>query len=154
MRPARWRPPTSRRWPPISRAPSTRSSEKSSRSCPSPDPASSGFNSRSPTPKPPPRSAHGRAGRAAAPHGQRRPVDGKTVFAGGLPAEAKFTDAKTGQLLAAAVGRAAGTSSLKAAAQVEWGDAQFAMDLFSKRAATNLYALTSGTATPAQLPVE
>jgi hypothetical protein len=47
------------------------------------------------------------------------------VFAGGLPAEAKFTDAKTGQLLAAAVGRAAGTSSL-----------------------------TSGTATPAQLPVE
>jgi len=47
------------------------------------------------------------------------------VFAGGLQAEAKFTDAKTGQLLAAAVGRAAGTSSL-----------------------------TSGTATPAQLPVE
>ena len=76
------------------------------------------------------------------------------MFAGGLPAEAKFTDAKTGQLLAAAVGRAAGTSSLKAAAQVEWGDAQFAMDLFSKRAATNLYALTSGTATPARLPVE
>ena len=81
-------------------------------------------------------------------------ASGKTVFAGGLQAEAKFTDSRTGQLLAAGVGRAVGGSSLKAAAQVEWGDAEYAIDLFAKRAAANMKALTSGSATTAQLPVE
>jgi len=78
----------------------------------------------------------------------------KQVFAGGLQAEAKLTDAATGQLLAAAVARAMGGSSVKTAAQVEWGDAQNAMDYFAKRAATNFYALTTGKATIAELPVE
>jgi len=78
----------------------------------------------------------------------------KQVFAGGLQAEMKLTDAATGQLLSAAVGRAMGGGSIKAAAQVEWGDAQNAMDFFAKRAATNFKALTTGRATVAELPVE
>ena len=53
----------------------------------------------------------------------------KQVFAGGLQAEMKLTDAATGQLLSAAVGRAMGGGSIKAAAQVEWGDAQNANGL-------------------------
>jgi len=71
----------------------------------------------------------------------------KQVFAGGLQAEMK-------QLLSAAVGRAMGGGSIKAAAQVEWGDVQNAMDFFAKRAATNFKALTTGRATVAELPVE
>jgi len=78
----------------------------------------------------------------------------KQVFAGGLQAEMKVTDAATGQLLSAAVARAMGGASVKAAAQVEWGDAQNAMDFFAKRGATNLKALTTGRATVAELPVE
>jgi len=78
----------------------------------------------------------------------------KQVFAGGLQAEMKLTDAATGQLLSAAVGRAMGGGSIKAAAQVEWGDVQNAMDFFAKRAATNFNALTTGRATVAELPVE
>lgn len=78
---------------------------------------------------------------------------GKMVFAGGLQAEMKVTDAVTGETLCAAVGKGLGGGSIKAAAQWEWGDAQNAMDLFAKRAATNLYGLTSGAATPADLPL-
>jgi len=78
----------------------------------------------------------------------------KQVFAGGLQTEMKLTDAATGQLLSAVVARAMGGGSIKAAAQVEWGDAQNAMDFFAKRGATNLKALTTGRATVAELPVE
>ncbi len=78
---------------------------------------------------------------------------GKQVFAGSLQVEAKLTDASTGQLLGAWVARGVGGGSLKAAAQLEWGDAENAMDLFSKRATANLHALTTGAATPAQLPL-
>ncbi len=80
---------------------------------------------------------------------------GKTVFAGSLQGQMKLTDAVTGQVLAESVGRAVGTSAIQnVAAPMEWGDAQNAMDLFSKKMAVNLYALTTGAATPAQLPVE
>ena len=78
---------------------------------------------------------------------------GEQVFAGSLQVESRFTDAATGQLLAAAVARGIGGGSVKAAAQVKWGDAQNAMDLFARRAATNLSALTTGKATPVQLPL-
>ena len=81
-------------------------------------------------------------------------ASGKQVFAGGLQVETRLIDAASGKLLAAAVARSVGGSSIKTAAQWEWGDAQNAMDEFSKRAAGNLYALTSGAATPAQLPVQ
>ena len=43
--------------------------------------------------------------------------------------------------------------ALGAAAQLQWGDAENAMDLFSRRTAKGLAALTSGTATPADLPL-
>ena len=79
---------------------------------------------------------------------------GKDLFAGSLQGEAKLTDAATGQLLSAAIARGVGGGSLKAAAQVQWGDAQNAMDLFSKRAASNLQALTTGRATVAELPLD
>ena len=79
---------------------------------------------------------------------------GKDLFAGSLQVEAKLTDAATGQLLSAAIARGVGGGSLKAAAQVQWGDAQNAMDLFSKRAASNLRALTTGRATVAELPLD
>lgn len=78
---------------------------------------------------------------------------GKMVFAGGLQAEMKLTDAMTGETLCAAVGRGLGGGSIKAAGQWKWGDAENAMDLFAKRGAANLYGLTSGAATPADLPL-
>ncbi len=43
--------------------------------------------------------------------------------------------------------------ALGAAAQLQWGDAENAMDLFARRTAKGLAALTSGTATPADLPL-
>jgi hypothetical protein len=81
-------------------------------------------------------------------------ASGHQVFAGSLQVEARLTDAATGRLLAATVARGVGGSNVAAAAQVSWGDAQNAMDLFSTRAAGNLHALTSGKATAAQLPLE
>ena len=81
-------------------------------------------------------------------------ASGKQVFAGALQVETKLVDAATGKLLAAAVARGVGGSSMKTAAQWEWGDVQNAMDLFSSRAAGNLHALTTGSATPAQLPLQ
>ena len=78
---------------------------------------------------------------------------GKQLFAGSLQVEAKLTDATTGKLLSAAVARGVGGGSVKAAAQVQWGDAENAMDLFARRTAKGLAALTSGTATPADLPL-
>jgi hypothetical protein len=78
---------------------------------------------------------------------------GEQVFAGSLQAEAKVRDAATGQLLTAAVARGVGGGSVKAAAQWQWGDVQNAMDLFARRMATSLYALTTGAATPADLPL-
>lgn len=81
-------------------------------------------------------------------------VKGEQVFAGSLQVEAKMVDAVTGRTLAATVARAVGGSNVKAAAQVAWGDAENAMDYFSSVAATNLQALTAGTATPAQLPLK
>jgi hypothetical protein len=80
-------------------------------------------------------------------------VTGKQPFAGALQIEAKLTDAQTGHLLSAVIARGIGGSSVKTAAQIQWGDAENAMDLFSKRAANNLWALTTGKATVAELPV-
>jgi hypothetical protein len=78
---------------------------------------------------------------------------GEQVFAGSLQVESRLTDASTGQLLAAAIARGIGGGNVKAAAQVQWGDAQNAMDLFARRAAASLSALTTGKASPADLPL-
>jgi hypothetical protein len=47
----------------------------------------------------------------------------------------------------------AGLRYFNPAAQWEWGDVQNAMDLFSRRMARSISALTTGAATPADLPL-
>jgi uncharacterized protein DUF3313 len=79
---------------------------------------------------------------------------GKQLFAGTLQVEGKVIDAATGKLLSASIARAVGGTNPSAAAQSTWGDAQNAMDLFSARAAENFHALTTGAATPEQLPLK
>jgi hypothetical protein len=73
---------------------------------------------------------------------------GTYAFIGGAQAEAKLTDAVTGQLLAEAVDRRVGGGSLKAAAQWEWGDADNVMNAWAAQTAERLYSWTSGAATP------
>ncbi|MGH9024098.1 MAG: DUF3313 domain-containing protein [Acidimicrobiia bacterium] len=72
----------------------------------------------------------------------------KFPFAGGAEAAAKITDSVTGQLLAAGVDRRMGGSSMRAAAQWEWGDAENAIKAWAELMATNLYAYTSGAKKP------
>ena len=73
---------------------------------------------------------------------------GTYPFVGGAQAEARVTDAATGQLLVAAMDRRVGGGSIKAAAQWEWGDAENAMKAWAEQMATRLYAVTSGAAKP------
>lgn len=63
---------------------------------------------------------------------------GTYAFVGGAQAEARLTDAVTGQLLGAWVDKRAGGGSIKTAAQVEW----------AASAADTLYSWTSGAAKP------
>jgi len=72
----------------------------------------------------------------------------KFPFAGGAEAAAKITDSVSGQLLAAGVDRRMGASSMRAAAQWEWGDAENAIKAWAELMATNLYAYTSGVKKP------
>jgi hypothetical protein len=65
---------------------------------------------------------------------------GTYAFIGGAQAEAKLTDAVTGQLLAAAVDRRVGGGSIKAAAQWQWGDAENAMHTWATQVTERLYA--------------
>jgi hypothetical protein len=69
-------------------------------------------------------------------------------FAGGVEAAVKITDAATGQTLAVAVDRRMGASSMRAAAQWEWGDAENAIKTWAVQIATHLYAYTSGAKKP------
>jgi len=73
---------------------------------------------------------------------------GTYPFVGGAQAEARVTDAATGQLLLAAMDRRVGGGSIKAAAQWQWGDAENAMKAWAEQAANRLYSLTSGAARP------
>ena len=73
---------------------------------------------------------------------------GTYPFVGGAQAEARVTDAATGQLLVAAMDRRVGGGSVKAAAQWQWGDAENAMKAWAEQMATRLYAITSGAARP------
>ena len=73
---------------------------------------------------------------------------GTYPFVGGAQAEARITDAATGQLLGAAMDRRVGGGSIKAAGQWEWGDAENAMKFWAEQMANRLYALTSGSAKP------
>ena len=69
-------------------------------------------------------------------------------FAGGAEAAAKMTDSVTGQVLGAGVDRRTGASSVRAAAQWQWGDAENAIKEWAQLMATQLYAYTSGAKKP------
>lgn len=73
---------------------------------------------------------------------------GTYAFIGGAQAEAKLTDALTGQLLAEVVDRRVGGGSVKAAAQWQWGDAENAKNAWATQVTERLYSWTSGAAAP------
>ncbi len=73
---------------------------------------------------------------------------GTYSFIGGARAEAKITDAVSGQLLAEAVDRRVGGGSVEAAAQWKWGDAENAMKAWATQTADRLSSWTSGAAKP------
>ena len=75
-------------------------------------------------------------------------VTGTYAFIGGAQAEAKVTDAVTGQLLAEGVDRRVGGGSIKAAAQWQWGDAENVMNDWAVQVTERLYSWTSGAVTP------
>jgi Protein of unknown function (DUF3313) len=74
---------------------------------------------------------------------------GTYAFVGGAQAEAKLTDAVSGQLLGEWVDKRIGGGSLETAAQWQWGDAENAMKQWATTAADRLSAWTSGTVKPA-----
>jgi Protein of unknown function (DUF3313) len=73
---------------------------------------------------------------------------GTYAFVGGAQAEAKLTDAASGQLLGEWIDRRVGGGSLETAAQWQWGDAENAMKAWATQAAERLSSWTSGTAKP------
>jgi hypothetical protein len=72
-------------------------------------------------------------------------VTGHAAFAGSAEAAFKATDSSTGQLLAESVDRRLGGMAVSSAAQVQWGDAEAAMDYWSQRIAQRAVALGAGT---------
>ncbi len=76
---------------------------------------------------------------------------GHAAFAGSAEAAFKATDSTTGQLLAESVDRRIGGMAVKEAAQVQWGDAEAAMDYWSQKIAERAVALGAGNpSAPAQ----
>ncbi len=74
---------------------------------------------------------------------------GSYAFVGSAEAAGKITDSQTGQLLGAAIDQREGGTSLKSAAQWQWGDAESAMNLWAQKTSERLESFKSGTATPA-----
>lgn len=70
---------------------------------------------------------------------------GHAAFAGSAEAAFKATDSSTGQLLAESVDRRVGGMAVSNAAQIQWGDAEAAMDYWSQRIAQRAVALGAGT---------
>lgn len=73
---------------------------------------------------------------------------GTYAFVGGAQAEARLTDAETGQILGEWVDRRVGGGSVKTAAQWKLGDAENAMTAWAETAANRISSWTSGAATP------
>jgi hypothetical protein len=69
-------------------------------------------------------------------------------FVGGGQAEARITDAASGEVLAMAVDRRIGGGNAATGFQWKWGDAENAMDAWSEHAALRLKGWTSGTEQP------
>jgi hypothetical protein len=74
---------------------------------------------------------------------------GSYAFVGSAEAAGKITDSQSGQLLAAAIDQREGGTSVKSAAQWQWGDAESAMNLWAGKTSERLESFRSGTATPA-----
>ena len=79
-------------------------------------------------------------------------VTGHWAFAGSCEIEGRLSDAATGQMLGEMVDKRLGGSSLKAAAQWQWGDAQNALDAWATKYATRISAWTTGKAAPGSAP--
>ena len=73
---------------------------------------------------------------------------GSFPFAGSAQAELKMTDSMTGAVLGEAVDRRVGGGAFRAGFQWQWGDAENAVDAWSKELVEKLSTWTSGTATP------
>ncbi len=73
---------------------------------------------------------------------------GTFPFVGAAQAEAKITDAVSGQVLALVVDRRIGGGSFAAGFQWQWGDAENAINKWSEMAAERLSSWTSGQAKP------
>lgn len=73
---------------------------------------------------------------------------GTFPFVGAAQAEAKITDAATGQTLAAVVDKQIGGGSFTAGFQWQWGDAENAITDWCKRVADKLSSWTSGQSKP------
>jgi hypothetical protein len=76
---------------------------------------------------------------------------GSYAFVGSAEAAGKVTDSQTGELLAAAIDQREGGTSLKSAAQWQWGEAESAMNLWAEKTTDRLVQLRSpaSAATPA-----
>ena len=77
---------------------------------------------------------------------------GHAAFAGSAEAAFKATDSSTGQLLAESVDKRIGGMAVSNAAQVQWGDAEAAMDYWSLRITQRAVSLGAGTPTAATQP--
>jgi len=73
---------------------------------------------------------------------------GTFPFVGAAQAEMKITDAASGETLAAAVDKQLGGGSMAAGFQWQWGDAENAINDWSKRLTEKLAAWTSGAEKP------
>jgi hypothetical protein len=73
---------------------------------------------------------------------------GHAAFAGSAEAAFKATDSTTGQLLAESVDRRIGGMAVKEAAQIQWGDAEAAMDYWSQKITERALALGAGNPIP------
>jgi hypothetical protein len=73
---------------------------------------------------------------------------GTFPFVGAAQAEGKISDAVTGETLAAAVDKQLGGGSFTTGFQWQWGDAENAINEWSKKLAENLASWTSGAAKP------
>jgi Protein of unknown function (DUF3313) len=77
---------------------------------------------------------------------------GHAAFAGSAEAAFKATDSTTGQLLAESVDRRIGGMAVSGAAQIQWGDAEAAMDYWSQKITQRAVALGAGTPSAAGQP--
>jgi hypothetical protein len=70
---------------------------------------------------------------------------GHAAFAGSAEAAFKATDSSTGQLLAESVDKRYGGMAVAEAEQIQWGDAEAAMNYWSQKIAQRAVSLGAGT---------